>query len=266
MIVTAYIVEIGKKGKSMRWTLLLHHIATIAYSIYALDQYMGELLFAVGHAATPTEAYELFYTEDVTSYVNSRHRANARMTIIFAQMQLIGAGLEAPTFFALAYQKFVGYFGQKKIPTWMPSEPAVMLFNFVWWLLNKAVLLPIGIIWLMVKYGKQKSEIPLSYTVVLISGIILTSVSLWATYVMYLIYLKAKKRAHKAARESTSPGDVQLKVVDPANGDFEQGNKMSPIREEKLEPTAVRKLSLFGLYSAISIVSFSFFLVLMSAN
>ena len=99
-----------------------------------------------------------------------------------------------------------------------------------------------------------------------ISGIILTSVSLWATYVMYLIYLKAKKRAHKAARESTSPGDVQLKVVDPANGDFEQGNKMSPIREEKLEPTAVRKLSLFGLYSAISIVSFSFFLVLMSAN
>lgn len=73
--------------------------------------------------------------------------------------------------------------------SWMPGEPAVLLFNFIWWLVNKAILLPIGIIWLMVKYNKDKSDIPLSYTVVLISGIILTAVSLWATYVMYLIYL-----------------------------------------------------------------------------
>lgn len=72
----------------MRWTLLLHHIATIAYSIYALDQYMGELLYAVGNASTPAEAHALFYTEDVTSYANSQHRANARLTIIFAQMQV----------------------------------------------------------------------------------------------------------------------------------------------------------------------------------
>ena len=73
----------------MRWTLLLHHIATIAYSIYALDQYMGELLFAVNHAESVEEAYELFYTEDVTPSAEPKHRANARLTIIFAQMQVL---------------------------------------------------------------------------------------------------------------------------------------------------------------------------------
>ena len=116
MIVTAAVLEIGKKGETVAWNLLFHHLAITAISLFALDR----LIWAIADylaTANDVEFLSFLTTENIFEKLSDKQQADVELIIKYAQLQVVGTALEIPTILARLHHR-VKVYAAKYEPSW----------------------------------------------------------------------------------------------------------------------------------------------------